>query len=298
MHRPVAFHRSWPVSGRYPTLDVTARSGARSHEGSISSARPGTSAGVFALCGDVCVSIVLAACDVIAPLAALTDAIVRPMRTVRVCRGFASNGIDLWTALSGIWSSRIAREALRMLMAAGLGRAVLDRIVVSGNVAALNRGAVLAICHSPWGRVLAGWISRDGRIALLATNRWSTRATGAHEPASRRGMRRAIGRLQGGRCVAITIDHFSADGCKMMFLNRPVRVCDGAARIAALGCVPLVPVVVRKIGGRIDISIGIEIRVTPDTVEAATMASVAALDLAVAHDPSIWADVLEFVSAR
>lgn len=233
----------------------------------------------------------------VAPVAVMVDTLLRPGRALRAWRAFAESSGRPWEAMRGIWFSRVARELLYAILLAGGKRALLDRIAVTGNTTMLDRGCVLAICHSPWGRLLAAWISRDSRVAVLATRRWTARAPGAHEPATARGMRRAIARLREGRCVAITIDHFDpCDGCDATILRRQVQVCTGAARIAARAGVPLAPAVVRHVGGRFEIAIGEEVPVSAHTAEGVTRAAIAALDHAITRDPSIWADALRFAS--
>lgn len=247
---------------------------------------------------DAAVSATFGVCRALAPVLALADLVLRPRRTLRVAHTLRRNGVAPASAITDIWFSRIAREAIRLLLSIGLARRLLERVSLTGNVAALDQGAVLASCHSPWGRLLAAWIARDGRVAVLATRRWNARASGAHEEASRRGMRRAFRRLDEGKCVAVTIDHFATTtGCRATVLRRSVQACLGAARIASRAGVPLVPVVVRHTGGRIEVELGACIDVATQTVTGATAAALAAFDRALHRDPSIWADTLRFASA-
>jgi hypothetical protein len=248
--------------------------------------------------GAWCVRAAFGACLAVAPLLAVLDALLRPVRTRRAWRGLRAGAVHPARALRDLWFTRAAREALRGLMAAGMTDAVLARVVLAGNVAALDRGAVLAACHSPWGRVLAAWMAHDGRVAMLATRRWSSRAGAAHEPADRRGLRRAIGRLRAGRCMVVTVDHFTVLGaCRATILGRAARACTGAARIAARARVPIVPVVVRYRAGCLEIVLGDAIPAALDQVEDAMAATLATFDRAIARDPSTWADALRWVSA-
>lgn len=255
-------------------------------------ARRGARRKLARVAGSAAVSVAFAACRALAPVAMVADAVLRPRIVARAWRRFARAGVDAGRALRDTWFARLARESLHLLMRAGLRRAVLDRVRVVGDQQLLERGTVLAVCHSPWGRVLGGWLARDRRVAVVAAGRWEERAPGACIAADRRAARSVLREVRGGRCVAVTIDHFGAVGVPATLLGREARVASGAARLAACAHVPLVPARVRYAAGHIEVVLEREIVPTADTAARATVDALRALRLD--REPAGWADALRF----
>lgn len=231
----------------------------------------------------------------------LTDALLRPRRNFRVCCALHRSGLHPSRELRRIWFARAVREAFRVLAARGLTAALLRRVMVVGNATAMDGPAVLAVYHTPWARLLAVWLSANGRIMLLAGERWSSRAAGVHLTSDSRGMRQLLRELRRGHAAAVTIDHFGERGRithSTDVLGIPVEACVGAARLAARAGVPLVPVALRWYRGRLEIRLGHRFTVTPQSVGAAMGAVVSEFNRALTGDISSWSDVQRFLSSR
>lgn len=194
----------------------------------------------------------------LAPVLSASDLILRPVRTWRVVESARRAGRSPFQVLRQIWFGRTTREALRIALQLGLSAAVLKRIVVTGNGAALAGPCVYAIYHTPWGRAMAHWLRGRAETALFATGRWEDRARAAHLPCDRSGLRRLLASLKGGGCAAVTIDHFTTDGtsCTVEVMGRSTGVSTGAARIARAAGVPVVLVAPRFRNGAIELHIG------------------------------------------
>lgn len=234
-----------------------------------------------------------------APVLSVADAVARPRRTRRVAGVLRGAGMDPVRELRRIWFARTARETLRILADAGLGKAMTGRIAVLGNVDALDRPAVLAVYHTPWARLLALWMCTDRRVVLLADTLWGRRAPGVHVTSGSRGMRQLLRELRAGRCVAVTVDHFGEGGR----ITHPARVlgcqadaCVGAARLAARAGVPIVPVALRWRRGRLEIFLGHLLTVTPESVGAGMGAVLSEFNAALRCDLSSWANAHRFLS--
>lgn len=255
----------------------------------------------LSLVGDGVVAGAIQLSAVAAPLLMFADGLLRPRRTLRLCGALQRSGLHPLRELQRIWFSRAAREAIRILASKGLTAAVLRRVVVVGNAAAMDGPAVLAVYHTPWARLLALWLRAHGRIVLLAGDLWSARAAGAHLTSDSRGMRQLLRELERGRAAAVTVDHFGERGritsCAEV-LGTPVDACAGAARLAARAGVPLVPVALRWHRGRLEIRPGHRFTVTRESVGAATGAVLSEFNAALADDLSSWANAHRFLSSR
>ena len=255
---------------------------------------------VVATVGDAFVAVALYLSSSAAPLLQLADALFRPRCSARVCRALRRSGLDPLRELRQIWFARAVREAFRILAARGLSAALLRRVVVVGNAAALDGPAVLAVYHTPWARLLAAWLSAHGRILLFAGAPWSARAAGAHVTSDSRGMRQLLRELRRGRAAAVTIDHFGergriTHGTEVLGIH--VDACVGAARLAARAGVPLVPVALRWHRGMLEICPGHRFTVTRQAVGAATGAVLSEFNRAVARDMSSWANAHRFLAS-
>jgi hypothetical protein len=238
---------------------------------------------------------------VLGPAMAVLDTLVRPLRTAAAAAALARLGVSPRRALRQLWTARAVREAFRLLCAAGFESAVFQRIVLRGNADVLRTPAVLAIYHTPWGRLLGRWIARQGGVILLAAPHWSTRAPGAHAPRSREGMRSLLLELRAGRAAAVTVDHFFEGGRvvrETSVLGVPVTACTGAARLAAAAGVPIVPVSFRWTGRTLEVHLGHRFSVTRDAVRVVTAALIAEFDRAVRVDLSAWGNAHRFLSGR
>ncbi|MGI9076712.1 MAG: hypothetical protein ACR2G6_05185 [Gemmatimonadaceae bacterium] len=253
--------------------------------------------------GDALVSGVFAAASALATALAALDGRLRPARTRRLrARLFrAHDGRTNGSAeLVSIWFARIAREGLRMLLALGFSDAVLRRVEVTSDGRKREGNCVYAIYHTPWGRVLALWLARQPNGVLYSARRWLDRAGKAHVPCTWRGLRELVGRIRDGSSAVVTADHFGREGhhtTPVSLLDRDVHASTGIARIAVAAGVPIVPVMTRYHGGRLQIVLGSEIAVQPSTVADATRRMTAAFDAELRRDPSGWEQAHRFLSS-
>lgn len=252
--------------------------------------------------GDALVSAVFAGASALAaPLAAL-DELLRPARTksvraqlFRAHEGRTSGSPEL----DSIWFTRIAREGLRILLALGFADAVLRRVELASDGRTRGGNCVYAVYHTPWGRVLALWLSRQPNGVLYSARRWLDRAGKAHVACTWRGLRELVVRIRDGSSAAVTADHFGIAGSHttaVTLLGRDVHVSTGIARIAVAANVPIVPVMTRYRAGRLHIALGAEIDVQPCTIADATRRMTAVFDAELRRDPSGWEHAHRFLS--
>ena len=251
--------------------------------------------------GDAAVRGILALAGCLAAPAARIDAILRREKTERIREALSrahGGRTDGAKELRSIWCARIAREGLHILDAWGLEQAILRRVVIVGDTEWLKGRCVFAVYHSPWGRVLARWLSLQPRAVLFATGRWAARAPGAQLSCSWRGIRKLVEHVRSGGSAAVTCDHFGDNphAVTASLLGREVRASSGAARMAAAAGVPLVPVAVRYANGRLEVRLGDRIPCGKDETNTAARAVVSHFDAELRADPSSWADVHRYLS--
>jgi len=240
----------------------------------------------------------LFAARVAAPVFSAADIVIRPLRTLRVFAAVRAIGGSPITVVRQIWFGRATRESLRIALQAGMSRAVLGRVTVTGNTTALERPCVYAIYHTPWGRAMAHWLRTRTRTALFATGRWEERARTAHLPCDPSGLRQLLRRLRSGGCAAITMDHFSgsADSCAVTLMGRTVQVSTGVARIAIAAGVPIVPVIPRFLNGRIELHLGDTIEAGMKSPAQVTSAMFESFNAELHRDAGGWEGAFSFLS--
>lgn len=160
-------------------------------------------------------------------------------------------------AIRHIAFTRLARQVLKVFLLVGEEATVLRRVHCRGRERLPVGGCVLAVAHTPWGRVLARWALAHDFAFILAHRRWARWAGPLHLLPTPAGLRRAVEQLGRGRRVVVVVDDFVAlGGCAVELLGRPARVSMRAVRLAALASVPVVPVTLRYRRGLISVEIG------------------------------------------
>lgn len=249
---------------------------------------------------DIAIAAALASCRLLAvPLAVVHRLRLRHrvavLRWLGTCPGGARG------ALRRIAFTRLARQVFKVLLLTGWGQAAVWRRVRSHAVARLpDGGCVLAVAHSPWGRVMARWTRARDFAGIFAHRRWARWAGPVHLPATAAGVRRAVAELARGRRVVVVVDDFVArGGCEVEFLGRHVRVSMRAVRLAASAGVPVVPVTLGYDRGIIHMEFGVPL--TPGRGRAAqaetTRALLQRLARRTCRRPAEWNDLFHFFDA-
>lgn len=161
------------------------------------------------------------------------------------------------SALRHIAFTRLARQVLKLFLLVGKEAPVLRRVHCRGQERLPKGGCVLAIAHTPWGRVLARWSLACDFAFIVAHRGWARWAGRLHLLPTPAGLRRAVEELGRGRRVVVVVDDFLAlGGCAVELLGRPARLSMCAARLATLASVPVVPVTLRYRHGMIWVKLG------------------------------------------
>jgi len=193
---------------------------------------------------DVLLSVVLVGCQVLSiPLAMLRRALLWRRQPLLVWLSARPGGVG--PSLRRIAFAQLARFVFKICLLTGMEGVVLRRVRCYGTDGLPSGGCVLALDHSPWGRVLARWAAAEQFALVFAHRRWARWAGPAHLAAAPSGIRRTTAELVRGRRVAVIIDDFVArGGCEVDFLDHRTRVAMRATWLAAQARVPVVPVTI------------------------------------------------------
>src|SRR5205809_7801622 len=113
---------------------------------------------------------------------------------------------------------------------------VLRRVRCHGLDGLPRGGCVLALDHSPWGRVLARWAAAEQFALVFAHRRWARWAGPAYRAAVPSGIRRTTAAPVRGRRVAAVIDGLVRRGWgEGGFLSERGRASIRSARVVAQG---------------------------------------------------------------
>ena len=193
--------------------------------------------------------------------------------------------------------AQVARQVLKVGILLGAESAVLRRVRCKRIDRLPAGGCVIAVSHTPWGRILARWSLAQGLALVLGHPRWAWWAGSSHITTSLAGMRRAVAELKRGRRVAVVVDDFvHQGGCATEFLGRSTRVSKRVVCLAALAAVPIVPVTVRYAYGTI--LVRSDAPILPGSAreerEATSCDLLWNLERDVSRRPEEWQDLFEF----
>lgn len=243
------------------------------------------------------VSAAVATSRALGPPLALTDALLRPRKTLGVARALRELGYPPARMLCRIWSARAGRELLSALARGPLAPALRSRIRIQGTLSLLVRPCVLVLYHSDWWRVVAPLLDLRPSVGVLAGGRWGGRLTGATVWGPGTGLRRLVGHMEEGGSCLLTLDHLRSrrpGSVQARLLGRTVHIPTTAARLAARARVPLAPVTVHRDARGLRATVGPGLPPGPDPAEV-TRQAFAVLARGIQEDPAGWAQAHRFL---
>jgi hypothetical protein len=200
----------------------------------------------------------------------------------------------LFRALHRLWSTRIAREVIAGILHTPLGPTLQSAISQEPGRPEFRSGCVLAVFHSPWGRLVAFWASRSNGTMLVASGGWASRIAIFQSRPGIGGIRTLLAALEEGRDIAVPADvRVHNHGVSIPFAGRTVMVSALPARLAAVAQVPLVPVIFRLTSSSVQVHFGPALQVgrTPASLRTATAELFTYYEAHVITDPSICSNV-------
>ncbi|MBI1807517.1 MAG: hypothetical protein HYR76_10755 [Ignavibacteria bacterium] len=128
---------------------------------------------------------------------------------------------------------------------------------------AVETGCIIAICHTPWARLLAEWCRVHDFALILAAGAWVQRTGHVNVPGGGlSGLRRLVRHLRtGGRAIVIADVFAGSRCCPVHFLGEDRIASTLPARLAAFAGVPLLAAVPQFQDGRVHLHGGIRLGV-------------------------------------
>jgi len=204
----------------------------------------------------------------------------------------AHSGQNAFKNLRNIWHTRLVRRVISVSVRSPLRSSTL-RLVNSNVSLPPGTGCVIAICHTPWKRLLVQWCLENNIGMVVGNGNWSHRKGRIQKKG--RGfsdLRDIVNHLRHNGRIVIAFDCFSIcpNQCRLKFLGNYHNMSTLPARLAAIAGVPLITAIPRLRNGMIHIDSGPRFGVNePDSDPGDVMQHlVSFLESEIKTDPGIW----------
>lgn len=163
----------------------------------------------------------------------------------------------VFTDLIQVWRARIVRRIISVLVRSPLRRPILSLVNLEIPVPA-DSGCVIAICHTPWKRLLVQWCLENNFAFVISNGIWThQRKCIQKQGKGISDLREIIKYLQEHGRIILTFDNFNKlNNCPVKFLGSRCNVSMFPARLARIAGVPLITAVPTLCDGTIQIKYG------------------------------------------
>lgn len=198
---------------------------------------------------------------------------------------------QLYKNLNQIWYTRLVRRVISVSVRSPLRLTTL-RLVNFNVTIPPDSGCVIAICHTPWKRLLVQWCLENNFSLIIAGGKWTKQRERIQRQALGITDLRCIVKYlnQKGRIV-IACDIFNnLNNCPVNFLGKHHNVSLLPARLARIAGVPLITAVPVLKKGHINFDGGPQFN--PSNLDAdpgdAMQKIVSFLETEIKNNPSVW----------
>ena len=203
----------------------------------------------------------------------------------------------VYATLRDIWATRFTREVVTGLLKTPLRAATLT-LVDAEDLPAGPGGCVIAVCHSPWFRLLAEWCRDRNAARVVAGDSWIWRTRGVNVLGGYHNVRALVEHLRnGGRAIVVADVFGGADECEVSFLGVTRRVSLLPARLAALAGVPLVTLLPTRHTHRVQLECGPSFHVVNGNQDTVMRAMLAFYEREIRCRPALWSHATKIVSS-
>jgi len=230
-------------------------------------------------------------CNAISRAFALFHYFLIGIRILKVPFYFSKSNRSIPENLYCIWRTRVTRRILSVIMRTPLRKRFLSLINFTIPVPS-DSGCVIAICHSPWKRILVQWCLENNFGLIIGGGKWSHRkkliqrsGTGFTD------LRNIIRFLQRKGRVILAADVFnSLNNCPAIFLGNNCNASKVYARLALMAEVPLLIVIPKLTNASINFLIGpkLEPANLRDDVNKKIEKILSFFEIEIESDPSVW----------
>jgi hypothetical protein len=243
---------------------------------------------------DILLRGLLTACHIFAGAIACVHLLLKMMRVTRMPTVLMECSVGSIGMLQEIWFGRVARDLISLALRSPLRDAAI-RLVCAGPSIHATGACVLAVCHTPWQRLLANWCQHHNFALIPAAARWARHAGHAHVPWKYSGLRRLARHLRAGGRVVVIADSFDVPGgVALNFLGSKRMASRIAARLAELANVPLVAAIPAYRDGRVRFDVGAKFAAVKAPLSSLRLTTqlVAYVEQEIRRQPAVWGDAL------
>ena len=198
----------------------------------------------------------------------------------------------VFKSLYGIIYARIVRRVLSVLVRTPFRKSTLQLVNFTIPVP-YDSGCIIAICHTPWKRILVQWCLENNFALIIGGGKW----TRQKKIIQRKGagiaeLRSIVKYLQLKGRVILAADFFNGlNNCPVKFLGNDYNASIAHVRLAIMAKVPLIVVIPKLSNTSINFTIGpqfeyFNLRLDFDKTIQRILSF---LEKEIEHDPSIWA---------
>jgi hypothetical protein len=194
------------------------------------------------------------------PLSFVSAAIHYCLISVRLLKApiyILNNQQGVFKILIGIWGVRFVRRVISVFVRSPFRISTL-RLINLTIPFPTDSGCIIAICHTPWKRLLVQWCLKNNFALIIGNGNWSHRRGRIQRQAQGfNDLRNLVRFLQQNGRVVITFDNFNKQkNCPVNFLGNCYNVSSLPARLAKIAKVPLITAIPTLHNGTIDIHFG------------------------------------------
>jgi hypothetical protein len=207
-----------------------------------------------------------------------------------LCTEYGEKG--LFPNLKNIWRTQMVRRIISVLVRSPLRLSTL-KLVHSTVKLPADSGCVVAVCHTPWKRLLVQWCLENDAVYIIGNGKWTHQKRLIQKKCdSLGGLRDIVAHLRQKGRVVIAFDNFNnhTNYCTLKFLGYHYNVSMLPVRLARIAGVPLVSVIPRFRDGMVNIDYGPQFglnKINSDPVDV-MQTLVSFLEVEIKNDPGIW----------
>ena len=203
---------------------------------------------------------------------------------------------EAFRMLKNIWCARLVRRLVSILVRSPFRGHTLRLVSCSISLPS-DSGCVIAICHTPWKRLLVQWCLENDFALVVANGTWSGQKKLIQRQAKGfNDLRKVVRHLQQKGKVIVTCDNFNdLTNCPVKFFGNWSNASLVPARLARMAGVPLIAAIPILRNGTINIESGPRFYLNNpiSDLSAVTQDLISFLEAAITNTPDIWSPFVQ-----
>lgn len=178
----------------------------------------------------------------------------------KIASSFAETSDGTYNTIRKIWMARMLRRSLSLFLRTPLRYGCMSLVDCKIELPHKS-GCIIAICHTPWARLLAEWCRVNNFALVLVGGPWIQRTGQVNIPGGGVvGLRKLVRHLRSGGKVIVMGDNIGRSRCcSVNFFGKESLASVLPARLASITGVPLLAITPKLEDGLVNIQNGITI---------------------------------------